>query len=516
MEGEPDKTPFIGPSADDTVLKVLPIRTRAKEADAEPVGETEADTGDGNAGKPVEVDAQDLEKKERNVDEDGVEVVDGPDLWVGDAQPKDENTEVKKKKKKKSKGARGKKKPTGFEEYYADPPLTVAEFEENKSLYDSSRPAVERLETAIQRYQAKRRMDEERRSVFTKYMAFGGVTVGPKMFGGVDQKDMEAMDAAEILTARAQATITSDRSEWIVDFEQVAKGFLSSVLPTYFALDTEELARSSVNIVKNFLNYILHHNVCPEYKDNIDAARAVCDVAYKELWNTRCAAKLGAGKFNTGCAQLFGGVPYDLAQDVDESDQAAHIISGMTDNDARKVIKFALVGGGTYEQAVRFRYLANTGGLKAYPLEKRGFEVTAIIPPDAELRDFYHDQAPDLEPLGKIRAKPWHDSALAKEDLPPSDGNGSDVEDIPVEYEFFLEESLQKLYFVGMKVDATIWELNCGVHYFDQILSVQCSFYTTLPNDQMLGWKKPRDLRAGDLEAGQGDTDNEDGDDGDN
>ena len=69
-------------------------------------------------------------------------------------------------------------------------------------------------------------MDSDRRSVFTKYMAFGGVTVGPKMFGGVDQKDMEDMDAEEIITARAQTSITDDRSAWIIDFEAVAKGFL--------------------------------------------------------------------------------------------------------------------------------------------------------------------------------------------------------------------------------------------------------------------------------------------------
>ena len=69
-------------------------------------------------------------------------------------------------------------------------------------------------------------MDPERRNVFMKYMSFGGVNVGPKMFGGVDQRDMECMDAGEIMTARAQATIVGDRADWIVGFEAVAKVFL--------------------------------------------------------------------------------------------------------------------------------------------------------------------------------------------------------------------------------------------------------------------------------------------------
>jgi hypothetical protein len=69
-------------------------------------------------------------------------------------------------------------------------------------------------------------MDSDRKHIFTKYMMFGGVTVGPKMFGGVDQRDMEDMDAEEIRTARTQASILEDRSEWRIDFEEVAKGFL--------------------------------------------------------------------------------------------------------------------------------------------------------------------------------------------------------------------------------------------------------------------------------------------------
>lgn len=69
-------------------------------------------------------------------------------------------------------------------------------------------------------------MDSDRKNVFTKYMSFGGVSVGPKMFGGVTQQDLELMDAAEIATATAQASIAEDRAGWTVNFEAVAKGFL--------------------------------------------------------------------------------------------------------------------------------------------------------------------------------------------------------------------------------------------------------------------------------------------------
>ena len=284
------------------------------------------------------------------------------------------------------------------------------------------------------------------------------------------------------------------------------------MLPLYFALDTEKLATSSVNIVKNFLNYILHHDVCPEYKDNINAARVVCDMASKELWNTRQAVSWGTGNFNSACAQLFGGFGEGLDEEDLVSSKVNEQLKGMTDNAARKVVKLALAGAGTYEQAVRFRDLANKNELVATQLEQKGFEVTAVIPVDNGLRDFYHHQAPDLEPVGKIRAKLWHDPSLAKEDLPPQADKEIVSYKPPVEYEFFLEETLLKFYFVGMKVDATIWELNCGAYYFDHILSTSCSFYTVLENDKMFGWKKPRDLRLDGLDVGEADyEDDEDG-----
>lgn len=69
-------------------------------------------------------------------------------------------------------------------------------------------------------------MDEDRRNVFTKYMSYGGVDVSPKMFEGNDPRDLQDMDAEDIMTATATSNIPKDREGWLVDFECVAKGFL--------------------------------------------------------------------------------------------------------------------------------------------------------------------------------------------------------------------------------------------------------------------------------------------------
>lgn len=41
-----------------------------------------------------------------------------------------------------------------------------------------------RIETAIQRFAAKRNMDTTKKHMFDKYLIHGGIEAGPKMFSG--------------------------------------------------------------------------------------------------------------------------------------------------------------------------------------------------------------------------------------------------------------------------------------------------------------------------------------------
>ena len=120
--------------------------------------------------------------------------------------------------------------PTGFEEYYVDPPVTPEEYNIEQDLYSSSRSFSHRIETAIQRYKAKRNFDSERKDLFDKYMVFGGVDAGPKMFtGGLDSLTLEGSSSAEI-TALTATNFVGDHMEepdgFVVDFDGCAKGFL--------------------------------------------------------------------------------------------------------------------------------------------------------------------------------------------------------------------------------------------------------------------------------------------------
>lgn len=89
-----------------------------------------------------------------------------------------------------------------------------------------------RIETAIQRYFAKRNLNSERKDVFDKYMSYGGVDAGQKMFsGGLDAKTLSDRTAPEIGTLTAKHSVGEDKddggeSAYVVDFEGVVKAYL--------------------------------------------------------------------------------------------------------------------------------------------------------------------------------------------------------------------------------------------------------------------------------------------------
>ena len=120
-------------------------------------------------------------------------------------------------------------KPTGFEKTYVEAPITPQEAQAEQAMYDPDKPFVERIEIAIQRFKQKRRMHQQYASVFNKWMRFGGVEEGPRMFGGLSKQEMAEMDAEEIARATAVHSVPWDRQDerhWVVDFVGVGEAFL--------------------------------------------------------------------------------------------------------------------------------------------------------------------------------------------------------------------------------------------------------------------------------------------------
>ncbi|KAI5294332.1 hypothetical protein KEM52_004238 [Ascosphaera acerosa] len=428
-----------------------------------------------------------------------------------DAEPARQPAATQKKKKKKSKSK--KVKITGFEDNFQEGPITPAAFQEEQKLYD---PLVTLI--AIRRFQAKRVMDNERTHVFSSWMSYGGVDMSAKMFGGLDQKDLKELDADEIIQARATSVIPENRQGWEVDFEKVAKGFLSTHVPDYFAHDTAKEVNKVTGVLRSFLNYLLYHNVCPEYADNILAARNVVDEAQTELLKIHEAALWSPGDFNMACSTLFGGeLMGSYTGDAEWRKEAGDNIEregvmGLPTDAARKIVMYAIAGAGTEEQALLFREKATENSVEAVKLEDvAAFEVVDIVQPDEEVKAFYAESAPDLQIVGKVKARVWEDPAEPPEDCEQPTGLGDSNDGGAVDYgvpgggqginnawdydfEFLVDEGLLRFVFRGMKLRADVWELEgCGgLYYFDKVVGIYCSFYTVLNNGLMNGWKEPR------------------------
>jgi Argonaute siRNA chaperone (ARC) complex subunit Arb1 len=363
-------------------------------------------------------------------------------------------------------------------------------------------------------------MNPTTRDIFYKYLAYGGLDVGPNMFQGISERDTESMDKESLTRAMAQTSLSHDfrdigkeSSNWVVDFEGVMKGFLSRRLPFFYALDVEADVNTATTLLTNFMNYLLHRDVCPEYREPILRAKNCCLKATHELWAVRQAQKWLPGDFNIACSTLFEGA-YSERYDGYTSwiDEQGGFV-GQTDEQARQIVKFAVACAGSEEQYQLWYEKAMANEIKVTQVKKEiGLEVTEIILPDDETRDFYKQRTKDFRPVGKIHTKGWKNPSAPPDDLTPeeqalrkrdssvanpvSGANHQDREAEEDEYEFFVEEAVLQHLFVGMKLEATVRTLNCGIYFIDEVFDVYLSFDTYLPNERLYGYKKPRYLRG--------------------
>ena len=133
--------------------------------------------------------------------------------------------------------------PTGFEENFADAPVTPAEYATNRNLYDPSISFATRIETAIQRYRARRKFHVETARIFSEFLSFGGIDSTQKQFTGrltkadlaaLEPEDVAAMTGIDVVR---EAVLSNEK--WEVDFVAVANGFLSVNLGSFTLFRTD-------------------------------------------------------------------------------------------------------------------------------------------------------------------------------------------------------------------------------------------------------------------------------------
>ncbi|CAK7211338.1 hypothetical protein SBRCBS47491_001090 [Sporothrix bragantina] len=440
----------------------------------------------------------------------------------------------KKKKKSKAFANRGptalpKRCGTGFEEYYAEPPLTVDEYEEEMDLYHASLNFDERIETCIQRYRARRRLDSERSNVFNRYLKLGGIDCTPCMFNGaagfeegqtMTKDDVRALTATDVVPRAGNKDskfYAADNAEmWTVDFCGVTSGFLSVSLRAIGGCN-EKLMKVGIDVVDNFLRYLQLHEVCPEYDEDVKASRAICEKAKTELPNCLNALPHMPGQFNLACVKLFCKEPQHRAFDdgLDPLEATTN-----KDWDAEHIFRTTVE---LQDKAIgsKATKMAKEDITSIHIVQTREveLEITRLVRSPRGVRERHAAMAKSVAEAKQPDAggeKEKHENDK-KDDTTDDDKRFPKMAGVVItkyysieegianqphftEDElasrgpeaFFLDTGIMGLLCVGMKLRVVMHELNCDINFVSVVKNLLPSFYTFLPQELMVDWKEPK------------------------
>ncbi|KAI3395118.1 hypothetical protein diail_1733 [Diaporthe ilicicola] len=425
---------------------------------------------------------------------------------------------------------------SGFEEGFADPPVTPAEYATERQIYDPNRSFPDRIEECIQRYMARRRLTSERRVFFNKYLALGGIDTDQRQFTGTaehakDMKEDEEYDADHVREVAANAVLSREWQEvgkyfnpsypehWDVDFAGVVAGFLGDWLPKATGLWASEFQLAADTIL-NFLRYVQHHDVCPEYTENLVQACKICVLARTEIPGTGAVGAAMPGDFNLACQILFCSTGRastalfgtdasdDLFYEVKPFDGAHYEnawdtgIIAPANFDAERVFKATI---SIHEPGLIDRVLQqDENPIRVVKTHEDAFAVKEIIRPIDDTINVYNGiknkngVTRTIKPMGRVVLVPtiiedgWDNHPTLAAGRPEGD------EDKTVS--IYLEHATLGNLKEGMKLRLTICQLNIdgggsgggGVAFIKACSEILPTFHTFLPQALMMNYKPSR------------------------
>ena len=402
---------------------------------------------------------------------------------------------------------KGMLQPSGFEEYATEGPLTPAEFTLERRLFDPEEAFTTRIEYAANRFMNRKKMHQASANIFSKFMFFGGFAANTHMFtGGISKKELEEYDQDQILQMTAKIGVAESvvdgldeysmaPGSWVVDFEGMAKAFFSSEFLQRFDWSDAKVVHETTNVIRKFYEYLLYHDACPEYEDDIRDALDVLDLANEEIPKLANVSVEMPGSFNTAGSILHGGYqaqirPYDTTADwVNQSDPV-----GLSDKDAWTILASGILAHGTDEQVDDIHQAHDEKTVpKVITEEDIGLEIVRIEPMSAEARSIYENdriKGTFIKPTGKLHCKRWSHPGAAPRDLPAA-VMAEEKRQKGKKYEFVVEEHILKNCVVGMKMEANVSQLENGFTWLDVVTNVYPSFFTWTLNERMRDWKQP-------------------------
>lgn len=273
--------------------------------------------------------------------------------------------------------------------------------------------------------------------------------------------------------------------------------YSSHRLPSTFPIESERQLEEYCMVIKGFLNYVLYHKVCPEYMNDVLAARRIVDLAATELWTIHRIAPKLPGDFNKAASILFGGRyknvwGFGYLDEVEPHfEDHASTIGGFSESRAELIFMTAIDICGGKEQAAQVdcskTYIINT--------EKKFYEVVEIQHPNSHIIDQYSHvkdlsgKVGQLKTLGSVKLRYWRNPGLEQADY-TDDESGPESNELESEW-YWLEDEILQDFFPGLKLEVEVKELNIGMKYIDSFVGIMCSFYTYLPNEKMVNYKMP-------------------------
>lgn len=408
---------------------------------------------------------------------------------------------------------KGMLKPTGFEEYATEGPIRPEEYAEERKLYDPEEAFYIRIESAVARYTAKRKMHSLTADIFTQFLMFGGFDTGQRQFSGASKKeDAESMSKDELAQIYSNFTIAEEVSDgsmplhengsptWIVDFATMTRAFFSSRFMARFAWYDAATVETACNVLKNFFNYLVYHDVCPEFEDDILASRLICNVAEKELLQMEVAVRSMPGIFNEACSKLHLESWSDLWHDKPARPEQEWKPDGdehsLSNREAFATFAATIMAHGTEEQATKLEQLTDQQrtpstvwsrgiGLEVVRIEHfKGADDTATVFGDERVKKS------SIYTTGKLHCRLWEIPHAPPQDLPPAIIAALETE-VGDEFVFFMEDEALKHYYPGMKLEADVRKSETGVTWINRIDNLYPSFFTWTGNERIRQYKIP-------------------------
>ncbi|KAH0127800.1 hypothetical protein KCU84_g13451, partial [Aureobasidium melanogenum] len=229
---------------------------------------------------------------------------------------------------------------------------------------------------------------------------------------------------------------------------------------------------------RNFYNYLLHHNVCPEFESQIQAARKVCDLADIELFNVVVVNERLPGPFNTAVSATHGGTVAGVYSGDHEWEDSSAI--NRTLQDCQDIVKFAISAYGSEQQ---YDKVGDVSKFQTVYQEQISLEVTKVEMADEATRALYdaaREKKPFLVALGKLHCRRW------TYPLAPNFNHSVEAlkrQQIEHTMTLWVEENILQYCAVGMKIEGEVRELDIGIKWLDSVRAISPSIFEWLPNE---------------------------------